>query len=203
MKQYEYFAKMFHINAQLAHFLLRFSGEKTFQFHKMKKTYVILMSVLALMLTACNQKDEVSSLIGNYTYKVSGVVTVDSVGDIHLTPETGTMSITTTGKDHEVIMSFNHSGGDAYDIRANVTTDSLYIIQAHRYIEVEVAQDTLILGVVTHRRETYDVVVSGSGHMLSNGDVSFSMNYAGKAINDETSLLSGKNIFLHCKRNAK
>lgn len=113
------------------------------------------------------------------------------------------MSITTTSKDHEVIMSFNHSGGDAYNIRANVTKDSLYIIPAHRYIEVEVAQDTLILGTVTHRRETYDVLVAGSGSMLSNGDVSFSMTYAGTAINDETSHLNGKNIFLHCKRNAK
>ena len=169
----------------------------------MKKTYVILLSVLALALTACNQKDEVNSLIGNYTYKVSGVVSVDTVGDIHLTPETGTMSITSTDKDHEVIMSFNHNGGDAYDIRANVTTDSIYIHPMHRYIDVEVAQDTLALGTITHRHETFDVLVSGSGHMLSNGDVSFNLTYSGKAINNPAEQLNGKNIFLHSKRNAK
>ena len=169
----------------------------------MKKTYVILLSVLAFMLSACNQKDEVYSLIGNYTYKVSGVVTVDTIGDTHLSPETGTLSITSTNRDHEVIMSFNHNGGDAYEIRANVTTDSIYILPMHRYIDVEVAQDTLAFGAVTHQLETYDVQVSGSGHMLSNGDVSFNLTYSGKAINDTNNELNGKNIFLHCKRNAK
>lgn len=169
----------------------------------MKKSYLILFSALAMVLSACQPKDEVNSLIGNYTYKVSGVVTVDTIGDVHLTPETGTMSITTTDRDHEVIMSFNHNGGDAYDIHANVTTDSLYIRPMHRYLDVEVAQDTLALGTVTRRRETYDVQVSGSGHMLSNGDVSFVLTYAGKAINDPNSVISGKNIFLHAKRNAK
>ena len=169
----------------------------------MKKYYVILLGVLVLALSACNQKDEVYSLIGNYTYKVSGVVTVDTIGDIHLSPETGTMSITSTDKDHEVIMSFNHSGGDAYEIRANVTVDSIYIHPMHRYIDVEVAQDTLVLGTITHRHETFDVQVSGSGHMLSNGDVSFNLSYSGKALNDPEEQLNGKNIFLQGKRNAK
>ena len=169
----------------------------------MKKRYVLFLVMFAWCLTACNQDPEVNSLVGNYTYKVSGVVSVDSVGEIHLTPETGTMTLTATDKEREVIMSFNHNGGDVYDIRANVTSDSLYLRPMHRYVDVEVAQDTLVLGNVTHRRETYDVQVSGSGHMLSNGDVSFALTYAGHAINNPGSTLSGKNIFLHCKRNAK
>lgn len=168
----------------------------------MKKTYVLLLSVLAWAFSACNQNDEVYRLVGNYTYKVSGVAYVDTVGDVHLTPETGTMSIS-TAQDHEVIMSFNHNGGDAYDIRANVTADSIYILPMHRYIDVEVAQDTLLLGNVLKHLETYDVEVTGAGHMLSNGDVSFSLNYTGKALNDEALKLDGKDIFLHCKRNAK
>ena len=113
------------------------------------------------------------------------------------------MSITTTDKDHEVIMSFNHNGGDAYDIRANVTTDSIYIHPMHRYIDVEVAQDTLVLGTITRKHETFDVLVSGSGHMLSNGDVSFNLTYSGKALNNPDEPINGKNIFLHGKRNAK
>ena len=169
----------------------------------MKKSYVILLGVLVLALTACNQKDEVNSLIGYYTYKVSGVVTVNTIGDVHLAPETGTMSITTTDKDHEVIMCFNHNGGDSYDIRANVTEDSIYIHPIHRYVDVEVARDTLALGTVTYRHETYDVQVSGSGYMLSNGDVSFNLTYSGKALNDPSDKLNGKNVFLHGKRNAK
>lgn len=170
---------------------------------KMKKTYVILLSVLAWMLTACQQNEEVNNLLGNYTYKVSGVVSVDTIGDVHLAPETGTMTFTSTDKDDEVLMSFNHNGGDVYDIRAMVTKDSLYIRSTQRYIDVEVAQDTLLLGNVSKRRETFQIAVAGSGHMLSNGDVSFNLSYNGQAINDPSCLLSGKNIHLHCKRNAK
>ena len=169
----------------------------------MKKIYVILCGVLALALTACHQNEEVNNLLGNYTYKVSGVVTVDTTGDVHLTPETGTMTITNTDKEDEVIMSFNHNGGDAYDIRVMVTKDSLYLRPTRRYIDVEVAQDTLLLGNVTRRLETFDVLVQGSGHMLSNGDVSFSLSYDGQALNDTKRTLDGKNIFLHGKRNAK
>ena len=169
----------------------------------MKKIYVILCGVLALVLTACHQNEEVNNLLGNYTYKVSGVVTVDTIGDVHLTPETGTMTITNTDKEDEVIMSFNHNGGDAYDIRVMVTKDSLYLRPTRRYIDVEVAQDTLLLGNVTRRLETFDVLVQGSGHMLSNGDVSFLLSYDGQALNDAKRTLDGKNIFLHSKRNAK
>ena len=113
------------------------------------------------------------------------------------------MTITNTDKEDEVIMSFNHNGGDAYDIRVMVTKDSLYLRPTRRYIDVEVAQDTLLLGNVTRRLETFDVLVQGSGHMLSNGDVSFSLSYDGQALNDAKRTLDGKNIFLHGKRNAK
>ena len=169
----------------------------------MKKIVVIMCGVLALTLTACQQEEEVYNLIGNYTYKVSGVVTVDTIGDFHLTPETGTMSITATDKDHEVIMSFNHSGGDAYDIRANVTKDSIYIHPMHRYIDVVVAHDTLMMGTVTHRHETFEIQVSGSGYMLNSGDVRFYLTYSGTALNDPDETIEGENIFLHAKRNAK
>ena len=188
----------------LARFLLlNMRFENLLNLQDMKKTYMLFLSVLAVVLTACNQNQEVNALLGNYTYKVSGVVTVDTVGDVHLTPETGTMSITHTNNEAEVILSFNHNGGDAYDIRAMVTKDSLYLRPMHRYIDVEVAQDTLLLGNVTKRLETFDVLVQGSGHQLSNGDVSFLLSYDGQALNDANRKLTGKNIFLHSKRNAK
>lgn len=167
----------------------------------MKKIHVILMSMLAVMLTSCSQDKEVKDLLGDYTYKVSGVVRVSDVGDVHLTPETGTMSITSAAQDKEVILSFNHSGGDVYDIRASVTADSIYLRSMHRYIEIDVEKDSTIFGGV-RQHETYDVTVSGSGHMLSNGDVSFTLNYSGKELNDPSRTLKGQNIFLHCVRNA-
>ncbi|MBR0296836.1 MAG: hypothetical protein IJQ95_05550 [Paludibacteraceae bacterium] len=173
----------------------------------MKKAYLIIASVLALGLTSCSQNEEVNSLVGNYTYKVSGVVTIEHsdtlVGDVHLTPETGTMTLTGTGKEKEVVMSFNQTSGDVYDVTAVVTGDSLYVRPTHRNIEVEVARDTLVLGTVIKRQEIFDVEVQGSGYMLSNGDVCLMLTYDGEERNDPKYKLSGKNIHLHCVRNAK
>lgn len=162
-----------------------------------------MCSVLALALTACNQNKEVNALVGNYTYKISGVVNVSEGGDIHLTPETGTMSLTNTDKEDEVIMSFNHNNGDAFDIRATVTKDSLCLHPMHRYIDVEVSRDTTVLGLIIKNNETFDIEMTGSGKMLSNGNISFSLSYSGKALNDTGRALNGKNIMLQCKRNAK
>ena len=172
-------------------------------FTEMKKIYIIMCSVLALALTACNQNEEVNALTGNYTYKASGVVRVSDVGDIHLAPETGTMSVTGTEKEDEVIMSFNHSSGDAYEMRATVTKDSLYVRPMHRYLDVEVSRDTTMLGTVIKNNETFDIEVTGSGKMLSDGNISFSLTYSGKALNEAGCTLNGNNIMLQCKRNAK
>lgn len=173
----------------------------------MKKSYVILWSVLTLALTGCQQDPEVNSLVGNYTYKASGVVTLqqsDTIfSDVHLTPETGTMTLTTTGKDKEVVLSFNQNSGDAYDITAIVTADSLYVRSFHRNIDVEVPQDTLLTGDVIMRREIYDVEVKGAGHQLSNGEVCLMLSYSGVQRNDPDCLLHGQNIHVHCKPNAK
>ena len=166
----------------------------------MKKIYMFALS--ALLLTACTQNKEVTCLLGNYTYKVSGVVTIDEVGDVHLMPETGTMTLTNTAEEGEIIMSFNHNGGDVYDILALVDSDGIYIEDMNRYIDVEVAQDTLLLGNIVKRQETFDVSVSGYGQRLSNGDISLTLSYEGQALNSDYTL-EGDNIFVHCKRNAK
>jgi hypothetical protein len=73
----------------------------------------------------------------------------------------------------------------------------------HRYLDVEVSRDTTALGTVIKNNETFDIEVAGSGKMLSNGNVSFVLSYSGKALNDASRTLNGKNIMLQCKRNAK
>lgn len=168
--------------------------------------FMSLLCLATLLLTSCKSKDEVYNLVGNYTFKTSGVVSLQNagsvVGDVHLTPETGTMTITSTDKDNEVKLSFNQNNGDVFDISALVTSDSLYIRSMHRNIDVSVAQDTLLSGNVIHHRETFDVEIKGAGNLLSNGDVCLMLTYSGVQRNDPSCVLSGTNIHTHCKRNA-
>lgn len=170
----------------------------------MKK--LMFLGMIAAMLISCKSKDEVNVLVGNYTYKTSGVVTINNSpivsGDVHLTPETGTMQLSDTNKENEVVLSFNQSLGDAYDIAAFVTSDSIYLRPMRRNIDVEVARDTLLSGNVIKHLETFDVEVSGSGHMLNNGDLCFMVSYKGVQRNDAKCVLNGTNIHVHCKRNA-
>jgi hypothetical protein len=145
-------------------------------------------------------------LVGSYTYKTSGVVTIQSassVGEVHLPPETGTMALTDTNKENEVVLSFNQSLGDAYDFSAFVTSDSIYLRPIHRNIDVEVARDTLLSGNVLKRLETFDIEINGSGYMLNNGELCFMLTYKGVQRNAPDCVLSGKQIHTHCKRNAK
>lgn len=172
----------------------------------MKKTFLLLAGVIAFVLTACQKSDEVSVLEGGYTYKLSGVVTVQQsdtiLSEVHLTPESGTMVASHTANENEILLSFNQNSGDAYDMTAKVGQDSLFLRPIHRTIEVEVAQDTLLLGYVVKHRESFDIEVKGAGHRLTNGDVCLMLSYTGVAANDTTCRLTGENIHVHCKQNA-
>ena len=169
----------------------------------MKKICSIMLVVVAVLLCACQDTVEVRNAAGGYTYKTSGQVTVsksDTVMDVHLTPETGTMVLASNRNGGEATLSFNHSGGDTYDMVGTIDKDSIRLEPFDRLIDVEVAQDTLLFGNVTKRRETFEVKVTGDGKILSNGDVCLTLSYEGDALNEHYHL-TGENIHVHAKKN--
>lgn len=171
----------------------------------MKKIIYLMLGACTMMLCACQDTADVRQAEGGYTYKTSGVVTIrqgSESGEVHLTPETGTMVLTSGKNGSEAVLSFNHSGGDNYDMHVRIEKDSIFADAMERTIDVEVSTDTLPLGTVTHRREAFGIRVNGDGKIMSNGDVCLSLNYTGRALN-ENYTLSGTDIHVHCKRNAK
>ena len=169
----------------------------------MKKICSIMLGMLAVVLSACQDTAEVRNAAGGYTYKTSGQVTVsksDTVMDIHLAPETGTMVLASNLNGGEATLSFNHSGGDSYDMVATIDKDSIRLEPFDRLIDVEVAQDTLLTGGVIKRRRTFEIQVTGEGKIMSNGDVCLTLDYQGDALNDNYHL-EGQNIHVHAKKN--
>ena len=159
-----------------------------------------------MLMSACQSNDPVSVLEGGYTYKVSGVVSIiypDTIIDVHLTPETGTMVLTRSNEENEVTMNFNQNSGDVFDISATVSNDSLFLNTAGRYLDVKVATDTVLLGAaVLEHNEIFNVTVNGEGTRLNNDDLCLYLTYTGTARNDAGIRISGYNIHMHCKRNA-
>ena len=170
----------------------------------MKKSIYLMMGVSIILLSACKDTAEVRQAEGGYTYKTSGVVRVqhgDTIDNVHLSPETGAMVLTSDKNGEYATLNFNHSGGDGYDMRVAIRKDSLYVDPMERTIDVEVAQDTLAFGTVLHQREAFKVRVNGDGKLMSNGDVCLTLTYTGSSLNDNYTL-SGTDIHVHCKRNA-
>ena len=171
----------------------------------MKRFMYLILGVSTLLLSACKDTADVRQAEGGYTYKTSGVVTINQAGEtseVHLTPETGTMVLTSNRNGSEATLSFNHSGGDTYDMQVRLENDSIFLDPLSRTIDVEVSTDTLAFGTVTHQREAFEVMVNGEGKLMSNGDVCLQLRYAGHALN-ENYTLTGKDIHVHCKRNAR
>ena len=170
----------------------------------MKKSIYLMMGACIILLSACKDTAEVRQAEGGYTYKTSGVVRVqhgDTIDNVHLAPETGTMVLASDKDGERATLNFNHSGGDGYDMHVSIRRDSLFLDPMQRTIDVEVAQDTLAFGTVLHQREAFQIKVNGDGKLLSNGDVCFTLTYTGHSINGNYTL-SGTDIHVHCKRNA-
>ena len=170
----------------------------------MKKSIYLLMGACIILLSACKDTAEVRQAEGGYTYKTSGVVRVqhgDTIDNVHLAPETGTMVLASDKNGERATLNFNYSGGDGYDMHVSIRRDSLFLDPTERTIDVEVAQDTLAFGTVLHQREAFAIRVNGDGKLLSNGDVCLTLTYTGHSINGNYTL-TGTNIHVHCKRNA-
>ena len=168
----------------------------------MKKICSIFLCAAAVLLSACQDTAEVRSAAGGYTYKTSGVVTItkaDTVMEVHLTPETGMMTLASNKNGKEATLSFNHNGGDSYDMVATIDKDSIYLMPGSRFIDVAVAQDTLLFGNVNKRRESFEIEVTGDGKVMSNGDVCLNLHYEGDALNDGYHL-EGNEVHVHAKR---
>ena len=145
----------------------------------MKKIFVISMLCLGfgVLFTGC--KDQVQQVAGTYSYKISGVATVD--GDERSLPdETGAMDIVRMNAD-SALVTFNALSGPAY------TTEALI---KDKKIELYSYQRVLTVGA-----KSYTINASGAGDIYDETIV-ITLRYSGTDI-------SANSLTLLCKKNSR
>lgn len=131
--------------------------------------FAVALAVSALVLGSCD-RDESSEIVGSYTYKTSGTVTVhirelaepdpenpdakriDTVVKVGLNPEQGQMHIVSTGEDGAVKVTFNDIAGNVDVADARISGNSL-TISGTPSKEVQFTVDKIIgiaSGIVTY-----------------------------------------------------
>lgn len=147
---------------------------------------MIVMATIVLIMNACTEAPGLKSALGDYRYTISGSVRVyvlatDSSYQARLTPENGTMTITRGEEKDEAKISIWSNNGDTYDLTAVINHDTIYIEQSYRDIYVDEV------------KELFSIGINGTGMILSNGDISLSLYYNGRAHNAEY-VLTGSGI---------
>lgn len=160
----------------------------------MKKVLLICVSVL-LTLTAC-QKD-VHQFVGDYSYKISGSMTVDGllgVYDKMLTPRIGQMNILpVNGSDKQrVMITMNDSGGRAYVCYGTVSGNTL-IIDTYTF--------STELFLEAGENGVYNMQASGSGE-LTDDVLVINETWHGVKTDNRGVTVQGDDILIVAKRNS-
>lgn len=141
----------------------------------MKKLFVLLLAVLTICMTGCN--DEVRTLEGSYSYKISGVVEVDW-DEVNLADEIGAMDIVRIDTE-TALLTFNAINGGVYHTTAQINDKAITLKRFERDI--------------TLRAQNYHINVSGKGDVYDQ-TIIFSLKY-------ESDDVSTQSIEMLCKRN--
>ncbi len=158
----------------------------------MKKLFQFgwLLSV-ALLATACS--DAVRPFVGDFSYKISGTVTIDGSITHVLPTEQGCLQLDRIDKN-TVLMTFNALGGGVY-------TDTGYVDNSH--ISFSEAERTLLLTYTNESSQQttqyFDLTVAGEGD-IQNETIVFRLTYEGEGLKDGSELV-GENILMVAKQN--
>lgn len=144
--------------------------------------YKIVILFLGLMLlSAC--KNELQQTAGEYSYKISGMVMVDTA-EVPLTNEAGVVYINEA--NDALVLTFNMVIGDIYQTEAEVKNKKITLTPYERVIEV-------------YSRD-YKVKISGEGDVYDNNIV-LNLQYSGAALKADSIKLEGNDILLLATRN--
>lgn len=156
----------------------------------------LLVPLMVLALAGC-QKEGVKLFLGDYSYKTSGVVLVDSGGVAYtckLPDKIGHISIVELSKDSVLIIK-NEMMGEVQTLPAKVVGDSIFISSCVKQLSFPKSDTGHIESAkwIIH-------VSGGKGRMYDKNTITFVENYQGT--NDDTTLtISGENILTVLERN--
>ncbi len=151
--------------------------------------FSLLLSVV-LLATACS--DAVRPFVGDYSYKISGTVTVDGKTKV-LSTEQGSLQLVRKDKN-TVLMTFNELGGDVYTATGHISDSHISFTDAKRVLHIAYTGESTVASV-----QYFDLTVAGEGD-IQHETIVFSLTYYGEGLNDGTAL-TGKDIVCVAKQN--
>ncbi len=168
----------------------------------MKKNLILCILTAALLIGGTGCQRGVRSLLGDYSYKISGDVTVtDDDGNVtHLmVSKRGQMHILNDRlSDGRVTLTLNESGGGAYYCSALVKGDSL-IVDPHTFSTNILSSENL--NPLQENTSTVFVIMA-SGKGIHNGDIILiEEQWSGTQASNDNRQLEGCRMLLMAERN--
>lgn len=160
-----------------------------------KNIYCVALLAMILMLGSCNKA--VDPLVGDYSYKTSGTVSVQTSTDTttHQLAETyGQMNIIDLHSDDSIMIVMNEWEGKVYTIKC-VAHEGGYIIP--QYVK------SIRINGLTSIYNKYDVYASGTATIYDKKTIVIHETYTGIIHPDfsDTALVEGNSILTIAQRN--
>lgn len=156
-----------------------------------------------LLLTGLAGCDPAVKMAGEYSYKLSGKVTIDD-SEYTLSNEQGTMDLLRK-TDGDMLLTFSQLRGGVYTAEAEIndTLLTLYPFERTASVVFMVPDTTFVLGDTIVRdvevTETFDVEVTGTGTLYKETIV-FDLYFNGESQSSDAHL-TGENILMVAKKN--
>lgn len=144
---------------------------------------VALISLVLCTFCACDQS--VKDVLGDYSYKISGLATIDDTIPITLTNEQGAMHIVRK-QDKSVLLTMNVLLGGVYTADGKIQGDSVFIEQCTRTLPLAYSYTYKpsadgSIEVEKTATDVFQVQVTGAGKVYD-GTIDFTLNYIGTSI---------------------
>lgn len=164
---------------------------------------IIFVLQCCLLLTGLAGCDPAVKMAGEYSYKLSGKVTIDD-SEYTLSNEQGTMDLLRK-TDGDMLLTFSQLRGGVYTAEAEIndTLLTLYPFERTASVVFMVPDTTFVLGDTIVRdvevTETFDVEVTGTGTLYKETIV-FDLYFNGESQSSDAHL-TGENILMVAKKN--
>ena len=158
-----------------------------------------LLSSLILCLSSC--ESPLQTVVGEYSFKISGQVTKDGNQGIVLPDEIGAMEIIHLA-DSNYLLTFNTINGSAYTTQATKTGNQLDLQPFSRIVTLTYyTQESDILGGLIEITETehFDTDIYGYGTIYDK-TIEFKLQYSGEELTS-SKRIKGNNITMLAKKN--
>ena len=159
----------------------------------MKSVTILVLGVVLMVLTGCNNEPSIKTVSGMYNYKIAGSARVyyQATGDakqVQMNTETGTMTVVRTDEADKVKVTMSADNGDLYAMEGALTHDTIFFEPVSRDIFVDDVQ------------EMFRCQMNGEGKMLNDGSISARIYITGRAHEEENINLTATSVQLYAQK---